>query len=152
MGLVEKCQLPIEKANNFLSWFQWLLLLVFRCYVAYVFIRSGMQKIGDWETTMMLFEYEYKVPLLSFQLAAYLSTFGELVFPIFLFAGLGTRWFAILVQIINVMAVISYYSTLVKGAGLVYHMLYGTMLCTSMVYGGGKLSLDHWIESRFRKS
>ena len=46
------------------------------------------------------------------------------------------------------MAVISYYATLAKGAGLVWHYLWGTMLLTSIVYGGGKVSLDYWITSR----
>ncbi|TNF88465.1 MAG: DoxX family protein, partial [Gammaproteobacteria bacterium] len=86
MGVIEKLQLPAEKASDFFSWFNWLLLLCFRVYVAWVFLKSGMHKIGDWETTLVLFEYEYQVPLLNFELAAYLATFGELVFPLFLIA------------------------------------------------------------------
>ena len=120
-----------------------------RVYVAWVFLKSGLHKIGDWETTLVLFEYEYQVPLLSFELAAYLATFGELVFPVILIAGLGTRYTALALSVINIVAVVSYYATLAKGAGLVWHYLWGTMLLTSIIYGGGLFSLDHWLKTRF---
>jgi putative oxidoreductase len=110
-----------------------------------------MHKIGDWETTLVLFEYEYQVPLLSFELAAYLATFGELVFPVFLIAGLGTRYSAIALSFVNIMAVVSYYATLAKGAGLVWHYLYGTMLLASILYGGGYFSVDQWFKAQFGK-
>ena len=148
MGFIEKFQVPVEKANDFFSWFTWLLLLGFRVYVAWVFLKSGMHKIGDWETTLVLFEYEYQVPFLSFEMAAYLATFGELVFPIFLIAGLGTRYAAIALSIVNIMAVVSYYATLAKGAGLVWHYLWGSMLLVSIVYGGGMASIDHFLKLR----
>ena len=151
MGLVDKFQAPVEKVNSWLAWCSWMLLAYFRVYVAWVFLKSGMHKIGDWETTLVLFEYEYQVPVLSFELAAYLATFGELVFPIFLIAGFGTRFFAIALSFVNIMAVISYYATLAKGAGLVWHWLWGAMLLTNIVYGGGLLSVDHWLRSRFKK-
>ena len=152
MGIIEKFQVPAEKANDFFDWFSWLLLLGFRVYVAWVFLKSGMHKIGDWETTLVLFEYEYQVPFLSFELAAYLATFGELVFPIFLIAGLGTRYAAIALSVVNIMAVVSYYATLAKGAGLVWHYLWGTMLFVNIIYGGGYFSVDQWLKSRFGNS
>ena len=148
MGVIEKFQVPVEKANDFFAWFSWLLLLGFRVYVAWVFLKSGMHKIGDWETTLLLFEYEYQVPLLSFELAAYLATFGELVFPVFLIAGLGTRYAAIALSLVNIIAVVSYYATLAKGAGLVWHYLWGSMLLVSIVYGGGMASVDHFLKHR----
>jgi len=148
MGMIEKLQVPAEKASDFFAWFSWLLLLGFRVYVAWVFLKSGMHKIGDWETTLLLFEYEYQVPLLHFELAAYLATFGELVFPVFLIAGLGTRYAAIALFFVNVMAVVSYYATLAKGAGLVWHYLWGCMLLVSIVYGGGLASVDHFLKTR----
>ena len=148
MGFVEKIHAPAAKAGNFFEWFSWALLLFFRVYVAWVFLKSGMHKIGDWELTLTLFEYEYQVPLLGYELAAYLATFGELVFPVFLIAGLGTRWAAIALFFVNFMAVISYYATLAKGAGLVWHYLWGSMLLVSIVYGGGRVSIDYWLNSR----
>jgi putative oxidoreductase len=149
MGLVESLGAPLRTTNELLSKLQSPFLLYLRVYVAWVFLKSGMHKIGDWETTLVLFEYEYQVPLLNFELAAYLATFGELVFPVFLIAGIGTRLTAIALTFVNLMAVISYYATLAKGAGLVWHYMWGSMLLTNVIYGGGFFSIDQWLKSRF---
>ena len=93
MSLVDTLEGPVQTINNLLSKLGSPLLLFFRLYVAWVFLKSGLFKIGDWETTLVLFEYEYAVPVLPFEVAAYLATFAELVFPVFLIAGLGTRFF-----------------------------------------------------------
>jgi putative oxidoreductase len=152
MGLVYKLESPVHATNELLTKFgSPLLLLYFRWYVAWVFLKAGLFKINDWDLTLTLFEYEYAVPVLSYELAAYLATFGELVFPIFLIAGLGTRFSAIALSVVNIMAVVSYYATLAKGAGLVWHYLWGSMLLTIIVYGGGFLSADQWLRTRFQK-
>ena len=151
IGLVEKLDGPTQTMSELLSKLEAPFLLFIRVYVAWVFLKSGMHKIGDWETTLVLFEYEYQVPLLNFELAAYLATFGELVFPVFLIAGLGTRFSAIALSFVNIMAVVSYYATLAKGAGLVWHYLWGSMLLTSIIYGGGLFSIDHWLKSKLGK-
>ena len=149
MGLVEKLEAPVQSIGETLTKYgSPLLLLYFRWYVAWVFLKAGLFKINDWETTLVLFEYEYAVPLLPFELAAYLATFGELVFPVFLIAGLGTRFTAIALSVVNIMAVVSYYATLAKGAGLVWHYMWGSMLLTNIVYGGGFISVDQWIKSK----
>ena len=149
MGLIDRLDAPTRTIGNGLSMLQSPFLLFIRVYVAWVFLKSGMHKIGDWETTLVLFEYEYQVPLLNFELAAYLATFGELVFPIFLIAGLGTRLTAIALSLVNIIAVVSYYATLAKGAGLVWHYLWGSMLLTSVIYGGGFFSIDNWLKAKF---
>ena len=149
MGLVEKLAAPVQSISETLTKYgSPLLLLYFRWYVAWVFLKAGLFKINDWDLTLTLFEYEYAVPFLPFELAAYLATFGELVFPIFLIAGLGTRFTAIALSIVNIMAVVSYYATLAKGAGLVWHYMWGSMLLTNIIYGGGFLSVDQWIKSK----
>lgn len=152
IGLVEKLHAPTQTMSELLSKLQAPFLLFIRVYVAWVFLKAGMHKIGDWETTLVLFEYEYKVPLLNFELAAYLATFGELVFPVILIVGLGTRFTAIALSLINIIAVVSYYATLAKGAGLVWHYLWGSMLLTSILYGGGMFSLDYWLKSRLDRN
>lgn len=152
IGLVEKLDTPTQTISELLSKLQSPFLLFIRVYVAWVFLKAGMHKIGDWETTLVLFEYEYQVPLLNFELAAYLATFGELVFPIFLIAGLGTRFTAIALTFVNIIAVVSYYATLAKGAGLVWHYLWGSMLLTNVIYGGGLFSVDYWLKSKFGRN
>ena len=148
MELVSKLDAPTQTISSLLSKLQSPFLLFIRVYVAWVFLKAGMHKIGDWETTLVLFEYEYQVPLLNFELAAYLATFGELVFPIFLIAGFGTRFFALALTLVNIIAVVSYYATLAKGAGLVWHYMWGSMLFTSVIFGGGVFSIDQWLKAR----
>src|ERR1041385_4069061 len=65
--------------------------LASRIAVADVFWRSGQTKVNGFsirEETFYLFREEYKVPLLPPDLAVYLSTIGEHVFPILLVLGL----------------------------------------------------------------
>ena len=149
MGLIDRLDAPTRTISNALSMLQSPFLLFIRVYVAWVFLKAGMHKIGDWETTLVLFEYEYQVPLLNFELAAYLATFGELVFPVFLIAGLSTRLIAIALTLVNIIAVVSYFATLAKGAGLVWHYLWGAMLLTNVIYGGGFFSIDQWLKAKF---
>jgi putative oxidoreductase len=152
MGLVDNLGAPVRTVSELLCKLQSPFLLYLRVYVAWVFLKSGMHKIADWELTLTLFEYEYAVPLLNFELAAYLATFSELVFPVFLFAGFGTRFFALALTAVNLMAVVSYYATLTRGAGLVWHYLWGSMLLTNVIYGGGFFSVDQWLKARFGDS
>ena len=150
MGLIVKLDAPTRAISELLIKLQSPFLLYLRLYVAWVFLKSGMHKIGDWETTLVLFEYA--APVLPFELAAYLATFSELVFPIFLIAGFGTRFFALALTFVNIMAVVSYYAILAKGAGLVWHYLWAAMLFTNMIYGGGFFSIDQWIKTRFSRT
>jgi len=149
MGLVTALEAPVRTINDLLSKLSSPLLLFFRCYVGWVFFSSGWWKLNNWEQNLAVFEYEYAVPLLDYEVAAYLATFGELVFPVFLVLGLGTRFAAIALSFVNVVAVISYYATLSKGAGLALHELYGSMLLVNIIFGGGLFSLDQWVKSKF---
>jgi putative oxidoreductase len=146
MELTARLDAPTQTISSLISKLQSPFLLFIRVYVAWVFLKAGMHKIGDWETTLVLFEYEYQVPLLNFEFAAYLATFGELVFPVFLIAGFGTRLFAIALTLVNIIAVVSYYATLAKGAGLVWHYMWGSMLFTNVIFGGGVFSIDQWLK------
>ena len=85
-----------------------LILLIARAYLFYVFFRSGLTKLHDWDTTVLLFTEEYKVPLLPPALAAALGTFGELVFPSLMLAGIVPRLAAAGLFFVNVVAAISY--------------------------------------------
>ena len=49
--------------------------LLLRLWVAKIFLWSGLTKLQSIDSTIMLFKYEYEVPLLSAELAAYLGTF-----------------------------------------------------------------------------
>ena len=66
--------------------------LLARLAAANVFWRSGQTKVEGFfqlkENTFFLFQEEYKVPLLPPDLAAYMATVAEHVFPVLLVAGL----------------------------------------------------------------
>ena len=65
--------------------------LFFRFGMALVFWRSAQSKLASWDTTLQLFQEEYKVPLLPPDVAAYLGTAVELTAPVLLVLGLATR-------------------------------------------------------------
>jgi putative oxidoreductase len=120
-------------------------LLALRLYVAWQFLKSGWLKLQDWESTLYLFEEEHRVPLLSPAVAAVLGTAGELVFPTLLIAGLLTRYAALGLSVVNVIAVVAYAHVLLGDgfeAALGQHWLWGSMLATVLLFGGGRLSLD----------
>lgn len=126
-----------------------LLDLAIRLYVAQVFFRSGLLKIGNWAGTLYLFENEYRVPLLPPEAAAWLGTFGELFFPPLLALGLATRFAALSLSVFNVVAVLSFWHVLGGNeAARMSHFYWGLLLLVPLCYGPGKLSLDYWIWRR----
>ena len=68
-----------------------IVYLAVRAWICLVFFRSGLQKLDDWDSTLFLFEYEYDLPIIPFELAAYIGTSFELAMPVLLFIGLAAR-------------------------------------------------------------
>jgi putative oxidoreductase len=132
-----------------LEWLQPVFVLGVRLYVANVFFKSGLTKIASMDSTITLFTYEYQVPLLSPTLAAYLGTAAELVLPVLLVLGLGGRFAAAALFAFNIVAVISYPD--LNEVGLMQHQYWGVLLLIPLLYGPGKLSIDHFIQRRFSK-
>lgn len=120
------------------------LSLAIRLYVANVFFKAGLTKISSWDSTLMLFEYEYAVPVLSPEMAAYLGTAVELAAPVFLVLGLGGRLAALVLFAFNIVAVISYPD--ISPAGVKDHILWGWLLAVVFFYGPGKVSVDHLVK------
>ncbi|MBF7072123.1 DoxX family protein [Glaciecola sp. MH2013] len=118
-------------------------LLLARFYVAWVFFKAGLTKLRDWDSTLMLFEYEYAVPLLNFEVAAYLATFGEIVLPVLLVLGLFGRKAAIGLFIVNYVAVISFED--MPAAALNEHVYWGILMLLVAIWGAGKLSVDNLL-------
>ncbi|NOI25346.1 DoxX family protein [Vibrio mediterranei] len=124
------------------------LLLVFcRLLVSWVFFNSGLTKIASWDSTLYLFEYEYQVPLIPWELAAYMGTAAELVLPVFLVLGLFTRPMAAILFVFNIIAVVSY--PLLWEKGFYDHQLWGLMILIVVVWGPGPISADKLIRSKF---
>jgi putative oxidoreductase len=124
---------------------EWLIALVCRFGVAAVFFLSARTKVDGVitlkEETFVLFAYEYNVPLLPPDIAAYLATYAEHAFSILLVLGLLTR---------------------ISGAGLlgmtlviqlfVYpdawptHLSWAGPMLYLLARGGGALSLDRVLK------
>jgi putative oxidoreductase len=136
---------PLGVLNKFLDALQPLVALGARCWVSWQFLKSGMLKLRDWETTLVLFQEEYRTPVLSPFLAAVMGTFGELFFPLLLIVGLFGRFAAVGLLAVNVMAVVAYAHVLLTPgfeAALGQHYFWGALLVMLAVYGPGRLSLD----------
>lgn len=129
--------------TRLLDYLQPLALLVARLWVANDFFKAGLVKFQSFDTTVLLFTYEYQVPLLSPTMAAYMGTFTELFFPVLLVLGLTGRFSAGLLFVFNIMAVISYPA--LQPVGLKDHELWGVMLALLVFFGPGKLSVDHFV-------
>ena len=137
----------IDKATGAINYLSPLLDLGLRLWVANVFWKSGLQKTSSWESTLMLFEYEYAVPGLPYEVAAYLATGVELAAPVMLVLGLGSRIGALSLFVLNYVAVISYPD--INIAGIKDHMLWGTMLAVTFFHGPGKISIDYFLKRKF---
>ena len=121
--------------------------LALRLYVSSVFLRSGWIKVTDWSGTIALFHDEYTVPVLPPDVAAYVGTFGELIFPVLIILGLAGRFGSAGLFVVNVMAVVSYPQlfTFECPAGINAHFYWGTILAALVIYGSGKWSADEVI-------
>lgn len=124
--------------------------LAARLFVASVFFKSGLTKIATWSSTISLFENEYAVPLLPPEVAAFLGTGVELLFPVLLVIGLGSRFSAFVLFVFNIIAVVSYPD--LGDVGLRDHQTWGLLLLVTLLHGPGKLSLDHLVARRLRAS
>jgi putative oxidoreductase len=123
-----------------------LALLAARCYVAWAFFSSGLTKLRDWDSTLMLFEYEYQVPILPFELAAYLGTAAEIILPLLLIAGLASRFSALGLFFVNIFAVISLEE--IAPAAFAEHILWGVLLLQVVIFSGGRFALDRIAEEQ----
>ena len=122
--------------------------IALRVWIARVFFLSGLTKIQTWETTLMLFEYEYAVPVIPFQLAAYMATAGELILPVLIALGLFTRFGLAGLLVLNLVAVISYPD--ISPAGIQQHIMWGLMMVVLLIHGPKLFSVDYWLDKRYR--
>ena len=142
---IAACWRPIDRL---LDAAQPLGALLARLYIAQVFFLSGLTKIRDWETTLLLFTEEYHVPLLPPALAAFMGTGGELVLPVLLVLGLAGRFAALGLSVVNVVAVLSLSE--IAPAAFQQHLTWGALLAALALFGPGRWSLDHWWGGRQR--
>lgn len=134
------------------NWGGSLLGLALRFFVGWQFLKAGLLKIQDWESTLSLFREEYSVPLLAPEWAALMGAGAELVFPVLLILGLFSRPAALALFALNLLAVISYPQLLnfECPAAINDHLYWGMLLLVLVFFGPGKLTLDHRIQKMTR--
>ncbi|MFT5083452.1 MAG: putative oxidoreductase [Lentisphaeria bacterium] len=129
---------------------EWLVALTIRASLFFVFWKSVQTKIsgfsiGDqnfafWgvtDTTIAIFEYEYDLPLLPPEIAAYLATFGEFFLSIGLLLGFMTRLSALgLLLMTMVIQIFVYWDA------WPIHILWAGGLLYLLKNGPSKISVD----------
>jgi putative oxidoreductase len=121
----------------------WLIALAARVFPAALFWQSGQTKVAEWHLkpgTIALFQNEYQLPLIDPSVAAYLSAFGELFFPVLLVIGLATRFAAL--GLLFMTAVIEIF---VYPGAWPTHGVWAACFLIVIARGPGALSLDHLI-------
>jgi len=114
-----------------------LLQLMFRLAVASVFLKAGLNKIASWELTVQLFADEYKVPLLSPDLAATLAATFEIGCSTLLILGLATR-----LATLPLLGMIAVIQTFVYPNAYSEHLTWASILLFLLTRGAGPWSLD----------
>ena len=134
--------------------------LVARFSIAAVFWKSGQTKVqgfvvdivsGDFhvgwphlsDSVVPLFIDEYRLPLLSPEVAAPLAAFGEHFFPLLVLIGFATRFSAL--ALLGMTLVIQ---LLVYPGAYPTHGTWAAVLLFLVAHGPGKISIDHWIAKR----
>lgn len=140
--LIDTVLPPVTALHQLLTALQAPATLAARLFVGMAFLRSGLTKIADWDTTLALFADEYQVPFLPTDVAAVAGTFGELFFPVLLILGLLGRLAALGLSVVNIVAVISLAE--IAPAALQQHQFWGTLLLGVLLWGPGKWSVDAW--------
>lgn len=125
-----------------MEWVSFLPVLGMRLWIADVFWKSGNAKLADWEGTVALFADEYKIPLLSPEIAATMGTATELTAPLLIAAGIAARFGAGSLLVMTAVIEFTYMSFPI-------HQVWALMLLLILLQGPGKASLDYLIRKRF---
>ena len=128
----------IQLLENYISP---IMLLFIRLWIAKIFWYSGLTKIEDWNSTIYLFKYIYKVPIIPAELAAYFATSFEMICPILLLLGFATRLATL--PMLAMTAVIQF-----TYLDLIDHRYWAMLLGIILLYGPGKISVDYWIRQK----
>jgi putative oxidoreductase len=123
------------------------LAAIARASIAAVFLQSGRTKVDGWlhvsDGAIELFRDEYKLPLLSPELAAHLSAYAEHLFPVLLVLGLVTRLSALallgMTMVIEIFVYPDAWPTHLSWAGLLLYLI---------SRGAGSMSIDRLLGIR----
>lgn len=121
--------------------------LAMRVSIAMVFWTSARTKVEGFLTlkpsTFYLFEYEYALPLIPPNIAAYMATYAEHFFPVLIVLGFATRFGAAALLAMTLVIQIFVYPEAWS-----LHLLWASILIYLMARGAGVVSIDHLIKQK----
>ena len=121
------------------------LALLLRLGIAAPFFLSGRTKVEGLLTitpsTQYLFAEEYRVPLLSPDVAAHMATYSEHLFPILIVLGLVTRPAAAALLFMTLVI-----QVFIEPGGWPTHLLWAGPLTYLIARGPGAISLDRLLK------
>ena len=123
-----------------------ILQLLLRLGIASVFFKSGLVKIESWQSTVFLFKMEYKVPVIPYEAAAYMSAAVELATPVLLVLGLATRLATL--PLLGMTVVIEIF---VFPESWSEHLIWAAILLVLLCRGPGQISLDRLVGPWFKE-
>jgi putative oxidoreductase len=123
-----------------------ILILVARAATFSAFIHSGLQKLSDWNATLMLFRDEYKVPILPPEVAAYMAASMELGLSSLVLVGLGARLSAL-----GLLGMVSVIQIFVYPQAWPDHIQWLAFMIFIVCRGPGAYSLDALIGGLMRR-
>lgn len=116
--------------------------LTARIAIAAIFFYSARTKVDGLltikDTTFLLFEEEYKLPLLPPEFAAHMATYAEHLFPILLVLGLFTRLSALALLVMTATIQIFVYPD-----AWPTHLTWAVPMLYLIGRGGGAWTVDH---------
>jgi len=130
----------------------WVSMLPLRLLLAYEFFESGLEKLNG-ENWFLDIQDKFPFPfsLLPVELSWQLATWTELLAPILLVLGLGTRFASFSLVVVTIVAWVSVHAGLgynVCDNGFKLPLIYLVLLFPLLFSGAGKLSVDYWIARR----
>ena len=117
-----------------------VLQLLFRLGIAAVFWNSGLTKLASWQSTVVLFRDEYRVPVLPPEIAAALAASVELTCPVLLVLGLASR-----LATVPMLGMTFVIEAFVYPEDWIEHLIWASLLLFILTRGAGAISLDRWL-------
>ena len=133
---------------------EWLAPLGLRLLLAYEFWESGMEKLkGENWFADIQDQFPFPFSVVPVEISWQIATWSELIAPVLLVLGLGTRFASVSLIILTIVAWVSVHAGNgynVSDNGFKLPLMYLVMFVPLLFSGAGKLSLDHWIAGRMK--
>ncbi|MBW8371748.1 MAG: DoxX family protein [Thiobacillus sp.] len=134
----------------------WIGLLGIRLLLAYEFGISGLEKLrGENWFADIQDAFPFPFSIVPVDISWFLVTWSELIGAAALVVGLGTRFWAVSLLILDIVAWASVHGANgynVCDNGYKLPLMYALMLIPLVLSGPGRLSIDHWIRTRFGRA